>query len=348
MNAGISVYIGLEDYPLGETIKYLKYASSLGIEHVFSSAHINEATNSFDELQSMIDECSKLGLKLTLDISKPMYEKLGTLKRVYSFRLDYGFSNEEIVNLSNSGIHKIELNASTISKAKLQTLIDLGLNLSETTMSFNFYPKLYTGHSIDDVYEKTQTFRELGMTVAAFIPSKINFRPPMYEGLPTVEAHRHIDTALAIEELKACGIDTIYFGDAYATEEELKLLVHHNTSELMLKFNPKCKLTKLDPALFALSHKIRPDYNDLMLRLSATRNKEVITVFNVEERNYLDVTIDNQLFKRYAGEINIILKPLPKDNRVNVIGNIDATDVILAAIKKGKSFKFEIIEKEVK
>ncbi len=348
MNTGISVYIGLIEYPIEKTIEYLKFAKNLGIEYVFSSAHINEATNSFTELQAMIDECYKLDLKLTLDISKPMYEKLGSLKRVYSFRLDYGFNNQEIVDLSNNGIHKIELNASTISNDKLKELIKLGLNLSQTTMSFNFYPKSYTGHSIVDIYKKTNNFKKQGMSVSAFIPSKFNFRPPMYEGLPTVESHRNLSTDISIEELKACGIDTVYFGDAYAAKEELMNLKEHSCEELILNLNLKCNKTFLEQSIANTTYKIRPDYNDLMLRISSTRNKIQIDSMNTIERNYLDVTIDNYLFKRYAGEINIILKPLPKDERVNVIGNVEATDVMLDAIKNGGCFKFKIIEKEVK
>lgn len=342
MNPGVSVYIGLDDYPIEATIDYLKLAASYGIKYVFSSAHISEATNSFFELQTLIDVCYQLDLKLTLDISKPMYEKLCGLKRVYSYRLDYGFSDEDIVRLSNSKEHLIELNASTISEQKLQRLIDLGMNLNQTTMSFNFYPKLYTGHSINDVKEKTQKFKAMGMNIAAFIPSQVNFRPPMYEGLPTVENHRKLNQALAIEELKACDADTIYYGDAYATNDELKLLVNHHHNVLILKFNPYCALEKLDHSLFLESYKIRPDYNSLMLRLSSTRVDKTIEKVNNIERKYLDVTIDNSLFKRYAGEINIILTPLPADERVNVIGNIEATDVIIWAIKKGKKFKFEL------
>ena len=58
------------------------------------------------------------------------------------------------------------------------------------------------------------------------------------------------------------------------------------------------------------------------------------------ERHKFDVTIDNTLFKRYAGEINILLRDLPKDERVNVIGKLKTTDFILEAVKRGKVFKF--------
>ena len=76
--------------------------------------------------------------------------------------------------------------------------------------------------------EKTiEFYHHLGIMVSGFIPSHYSFRPPMYEGLPTVENHRKISLNLAIEELKACGIDEILFSDAYASNDELKLLSYH-------------------------------------------------------------------------------------------------------------------------
>jgi hypothetical protein len=57
----------------------------------------------------------------------------------------------------------------------------------------------------------------------------------MYEGLPTVESHRKLDLHIAIEELKACGVNGIYFGDAYASESEITILANHRSDELMLK-----------------------------------------------------------------------------------------------------------------
>ena len=63
-------------------------------------------------------------------------------------------------------------------------------------------------------------------------------------------------------------------------------------------------------------------------------------MFNTIDRKKYDVTVDNSKFKRYAGEINIVLKDLPSDERVNVIGKIDSTDVIIENIKRGNVFKF--------
>lgn len=339
IDTGISVYAGLSEYSIEENIKYLKLAKELGCKYVFSSAHIKEAKSDKEELQSIINECNKLGLCLSLDVSKPMMDKFEIPKGVFALRLDYGFSDEEIIELSHNAPYLVELNASTLSKEHIQKLIDNGINKEKTRFTFNFYPKIYSGHDILDVYAKAAICNEVGIYVGAFIPSHIGFRPPMYEGLPTVESHRHMLLDNAIEELKACGVRGIYFGDAYASCEEIKTLNIHSCDEIMLKFIPKDDAMDLD-YIYNKSYKIRPDLNDYILRLSSSRSSDEILPFNTVQRNIFDVTIDNSKFKRYAGEINISLRELPADERVNVIGKLDTTDIIINSIKEGNRFRF--------
>ena len=334
---GISVFTGLKEYSLEQNINYLRLAKDLGYEIVFSSAHINEATTSFEDLQNLIDEVNKLNMKLSLDISKPTFEKLRLPDNLYALRLDYGFSENDIIDLSNKAPYMIELNASVYKKERILSLINKGLNAKNVRVSFNYYPKLYTGHTIQFVDEMTEFFHLHGITVGAFLPSHIGFRPPMYEGLPTVESHRKMSLSLAIEELKAANIDEIMFGDAYASYEELELLLNHQKEELILEANfyqKNCieSLTK--------TFSIRPDLNNLLLRLSNSRSNETIIPFNTIRRTKYDITIDNDLFLRYKGEINIILKDLEKDERVNVIGHLNTTDFIVDKIKEGKRFTF--------
>lgn len=334
---GISVFTGLKEYNLEKNIEYLKLAKTLGYEIVFSSAHINEASTSFDDLQMLIDEVNKLNMKLSLDISKPTFEKLRLPENLYALRLDYGFSESDIIELSNKAPYMIELNASVYKKERILSLIDKGLNAKNIRVSFNYYPKLHTGHTIEFVSDMTEFFHSLGMTVGAFLPSHIGFRPPMYEGLPTVELHRKINLSLAIEELKAAKIDEIMFGDAYASNTELELLLAHQKDEIILEVD---LLDKEDINKLSKTYVIRPDLNDELLRLSNSRSTDIIKPFNTVERKKYDLTIDNDGFLRYKGEINIVLKDLEKDERVNVIGHLNTTDFIVENIKKGKKFTF--------
>lgn len=337
---GVSIFNGLKEYTLDENLEYLRYAKQLGYDVVFSSAHINEASSAYDDLQKCIDETYNLGMKLSLDISKPTFEKMPTLDKLYSIRLDYGFSLDDIIELSNTANFFIELNASTISEDKFLELINKGLNVNKIRMSFNYYPKLYTGHDISFCKEKVDFFHKYGISVGAFIPSKKGFRPPLYEGLPTVEEHRYISLHKAIEELKAINVDEIMFGDAYASKEELNILKDHHHDLLEVEFIPSKDLPSEYNYIYEKEYVRRIDSNLTMLRVSSRNSNQVIEPFNTKNREIFDVTIDNKGFLRYQGEIDIILKEINKDERVNVIGKINTTDIIIDSIKKGRKFKF--------
>lgn len=335
---GISIFTGLSDYTKENNLKYLYDAYNEGYEIVFSSCHINEATTTTEELQELINEVVKLGMKLSLDISKPMYEKLILPNDLYALRLDYGFSDEDMIELSKTKKFKIELNASCISKEKLLNLIEKGLNPEKIRMSFNYYPKPYTAHSIEFCEEIVKFCHELNIKVGAFLPSKSGKRPPLYEGLPSVESHRMIELDLAIEEFKAIEIDEILFGDAYASHEELRTLSLHQTEELLVKFEPYNEFNDFNHIDGVL--KTRPDFSPYFLRVSSKRIQGELIPFNTINRNINDVTVDNDLFKRYKGEINIMLKNLPSDERVNVIGKVNTTKIVVDKIEKGHSFRF--------
>lgn len=341
---GLSIYCGLDDYTLENNLKYLKTAASLGYEFVFSSAHIPESKKAADDLQTIIDEAANLGVKLILDVSKPMMNTFVIPAHLYSLRLDYGFSKDEIVKLSQTAAYKVELNASTLSAADVEDLIARGLKTENTRASFNFYPKLYTGHSISDVNEKMAIYQKYQIPVLVFIPSLVGKRPPMYEGLPSIEKQRYQILELTIEELKAMGFEEIAFGDAYASDEELALMARHQTNELILEFKaadncPSSMLEHLNGCF-----KIRPDYNDYMLRCTSKRGKTTVEPFNTVTRCVGSVTIDNDGFSRYKGEICIQLTSLPSDERVNVVGVVCLSPEIIKALKKGHPFQLEVIE----
>ena len=341
---GVSIFTGLSDYTREENLKYLKTASEMGCEVIFSSAHINEAEKEINELEELVTLASSYGMKVSLDVSKPMMSNFNVPKGLYALRLDYGFSLDEIVEMSNNAEFFVELNVSVLNKNDINVLIEKGLNISRTRASFNYYPKLYTGHDIQTCQDIINECHKYNIPVLGFLPSKVGHRPPLYEGLPTIENHRYIDLDLAIEEMKAIGFDEIAFGDAYASTLEIKKLKEHQNEELYLymKKEQNVPLECLD--ILEGIYRIRPDLNSYMIRVTSKRGKYDIKEFNTVERRYLDVTIDNLNFKRYKGEICIVLKDLPKDERVNVIGKLYTTEFLLESVKNKKSFRIIPIE----
>ena len=62
------------------------------------------------------------------------------------------------------------------------------------------------------------------------------------------------------------------------------------------------------------------------------------------ERNFGDITIDNQNFGRYAGEIQIVEDVLPADSRVNTVARIIDAEIFLSDyIKPNQKFSFRFI-----
>ena len=336
---GVSIFTGLDDYPQEKNLEYLKKASELGCKIIFSSAHITEANNAYVELNELVEKANEYGMKLCLDVSKPMMKDFIVPKGLHALRLDYGFTFDEIVKLSNEAEYYVDLNASTLKKEDVEELIKKGLNVNRTRASFNYYPKLYTGHDLEHCQKMIELYHRFGIKVLGFIPSKTGFRPPLYEGLPTIENHRFINTDLAIEEMKMIGFDEIAYGDAYASLDEIKKLKYHQQEEVLLYMKKVNNFPREYLELFNRSFKIRPDLNSYMIRVTSYRGKIDIQPFNNIERHYLDVTIDNTLFKRYVGELCILLQDLPRDERVNVIGKLKTTPFLLNVVKGNKPFK---------
>lgn len=338
----ISVYEGLTDYPVERNLEYLELCASLGIKTVFTSAHIPESLSIQEELEKLAPVLEKNDMRLIIDVSKPMMKEFEIPKCTYALRLDWGFTDDDIIELSNTLFCNIELNASTISIEKIKNLLARGLNPSKTRMSYNFYPKPYTGLDIYEIKEKTKLFHELGFTTMAFIPSLINKRPPLYKGVPSVEKHRYKPTYISVQELMLTGIDEIGIGDAYSTEEEIMEMVSCNAECIQLPL----VLTE-DVSLEVLKilngpHHSRPDQSPYLIR-SSTRCKSPIEPNCHHKIKKYDVTIDNKLNLRYMGEIGIWLSDIKDNKEANVIGYIPEYGYdLLTLLQPGSNFSFLI------
>ena len=75
----------------------------------------------------------------------------------------------------------------------------------------------------------------------------------------------------------------------------------------------------------------------------ASNRIEGIKPNNCIQRKTKYVTLDNEKFMRYQGEVCIMLKDLESDERVNVIGACMCSLKTLEMIKPGAFFTFKII-----
>ena len=89
-------------------------------------------------------------------------------------------------------------------------------------------------------------------------------------------------------------------------------------------------------------HENRFDQSEYFLR-SSIRTKQNIRPFNTVERKVGNITIDNNGFALYQGEVSVVTRAMPADARVNVIGKALASKWLIDNIKPGENFEIKIV-----
>ncbi len=329
---GISIY--LQDT---ENIsEFVTQAHTNGFSTIFSSLHIPEESKI--DYRERLAELGKLArahqMKLILDISENALHKIGlqfeTAEQIRDFgvtglRIDYGIGAHPVATMS----HKIAiyLNASTIDQDLLDKLNAQGANMKQIEAFHNYYPKPETGLSDAFFQEKNTFLKKNGMRISAFVPGDAAKRHPLFEGLPTLEKHRYKPPYAATLELFSLGIDDVYVGDPALDSTHLEFwreLSKHQTVSLL------GILADEVPAEIR-AHLERGDQNRMdeardLIRLEESRislSNLAPAPKNTSPRKRGAITMDNQNYGRYAGEIDIAKFDLPANEKINVIGQID-------------------------
>ncbi len=340
---GISVYF--QDF----SEQYLNDASLAKVRYVFTSLHIPEEDYSTlpDKLPIFLDTCKELGLEIVPDISPQTLEKLNIqdnnfnqLKQMgfKAVRLDYGLDDIEVVKELMEDFD-LFLNASVVDEKYLQQLQEAKIPLEKITLTHNFYPHPETGLSLEDFKEKNKLFKQYGFKIQAFVCGDKIKRYPLYEGLPTVEAHRDIHPLVAaVELLETQDVDDIFIGDSEAKIDTLKQIQFYMQEKVIVI---KAHFEKEFHYLYDEIQTCRKDNSKDVIRLNTPRIQDV-PQFNNGKRYRGTITMDNSLFGRYAGEIQLIKKEKHRDARVNIIGFIHPDYIELVDfIKPESKIKFE-------
>lgn len=354
---GISLYPGL--YNSKEDIeKALHTAASLNVTQVFTSLHIPEANPkaTVEDCRYMCGLANALGMEVTADVSPYTFEIIQAnpydLKAfadlgLAGLRVDFGFSNDELKAMVNNPEHlNIVINATDIDRALLEELKAHGVNLSKLHASHNFYPRIESGLSMEYTVRQAKMLKEYGITVGAFVASQVSKRAPLFEGLPTVEEHRFLEPAQAAMRLFATGvIDAVSVGDPLTPREELEELVRISGLDcLEIRLQLAGELSPREKEIvFGNKHRQRTAgmYRDV-IRSAVRRDKNLIIQprnYNVP-RPYGTVTIDNSNYGRYVGELQIALRDLPADSRVNVVGRIIDEDLPLIDLIGNSAYEY--------
>ena len=338
MAFGISVYPGLDNTP-EENVALIRRAASLGVTRLFTSLHIPEHNKAAfaDELHAILDAARDARLDLIADITPESADILGLSActpeafhafGIHTLRLDDGFDASAVASFTHSETDaNIQINASTISESFLAELSKNGAKFSRLEALHNFYPRKNTGLSIRAFAEQTALLQSFGIRVGAFVPTQTGKkRGPLFDGLPTLELHRDFSVDLAVRHLIALGVDDIFLSDSLPTNDELSALANAIPDLVALRAVPTVKSDALRQ-FFSAPFTARPDEARDAVRAveSRQRAKELRLSLSPEhttDRPFGAITVDNVDYLRYAGELQIIKRPLPADPRTNVIAHI--------------------------
>lgn len=357
MAKGISVFLGM-DYSLENNLDYMCRAKNSGFNRIFTSLHIPEANYEqiISDFSALLDLAKQLQMEVIADISPNAYiylgvnpDDLGKFKQLglHGIRLDYGFKPEKIAEYSQNDVGLlIELNASTMTADFIEQIMTNGANPHNLSACHNYYPRQNTGIGETSLSRKNKLFHQYNIPVSAFVALPDSRRAPLYEGLPTLEFTRHFAPAVASQILLQLGVDHVYIGDAIATNDELNSISNLNIDVINLE------LASYSPEyneLFNAIHTNRPDSAEDVVRSQESRlilleNSYIsrkVTPHDCVERKIGAITIDNQNYLRYSGELQIMRQDLPADSRVNVIGQLtDESCYLLKFIGDNQQFRF--------
>ncbi|MEK1831659.1 DUF871 domain-containing protein [Priestia megaterium] len=90
---------------------------------------------------------------------------------------------------------------------------------------------------------------------------------------------------------------------------------------------------------------MRPDVSRDVLRLVDTRSVKSVPPFHTVERRMGAITMDNDGYGRYRGEVQIAKTNLPANANVNVIGYVIEEDhELLSLVRPGQNLLFFLSE----
>ncbi len=350
---GTALYAGIGN-TVSQMREHLEVAASVGINAVFSSLQIPEASKEalLRDFPLMAEIAHSHGMLVDADVSERSAALFGiNLHDFRAFkemgvdiaRIDGGYTDMEIVSASHNECGVIiELNAVLASEEWLARLNELGINKEQIHFCHNYYPMRYTGLEADEILRINGIIHRYGFKVGGFIPSKTHRRIACGIGLPTVERHREMDTHTAIQEAFLFGLDDIFFGDDFADVTELRLLAEAGADVVTFRYHPFVEGEITEWLLGRVMTQTSGWGRAEVLRSNYAQHsfcKNADDTFSCLRRRG-DVTVCKSTLWRYAGEIELVRQDLPRDENIGLIGRIVDEDLpLLDTFKSNKKFR---------
>lgn len=339
-----------------KNLAFVERMHESGIQTIFTSMHIPEddPADTLDSLKKITHKMNEYGMELMVDVSAGTFDIYKVKKEdtkefftdlgVTSLRMDYGFTYQEMKELADD--FKIVLNASTINDETSKELQSVGFDLSDITVCHNFYPRENTGLGREFLYNRNAYLHEMGFRIQAFIVGDEEKRGPLFAGLPTLEEHRNADPLHAYLDLtQNFFVEEVLVGDIAMSTESLNRIDKWVKEEIITL--PVETLSTDVPEIIFNTHVNRPDVAADVVRASNTRIElagvRIEPNNNNKARPIGSITMDNDDYGRYSGEVQVTKKDLPADERVNLLGKITKETIPLLFYVQGRT-KFEFWE----
>lgn len=360
---GTSFYLGIPSCTEASAYDCVSMAADLGIRHFFTSLQMPEADipSSLGDFRAIGKLTREMDLEVQADVHPIVFKRIGGSIQdlspfqelgVSGLRLDAGFKDEELpvllAEVKKSGMTMV-LNASPVTDASLERLRTLGVPLDEAIACHNYYPRVETGLSRAFVAEQARRLHAWGCTVMGFVASQHHHRFMTYEGLPTLEAHRYREVGAAAQELLALAwCDQVYIGDQTEDKDELRSLLQATDEPclvLRVRLNPAAGPAETGIALNGIHTHLPQDF-EVVHRARGERQKATLPIILPQQqalpRRRGTVTVDNVLYPRFAGELQIAKTDLQPDSRTNVVGWVLDDDLpLLNYLGPRSRFRFQ-------
>lgn len=336
MKIGFSIYLnsGFE-----KNRDIIIKAKRHGGEFVFTSLNIQEEKiDKEKELEKLVSLCLEKNLKLIVDINEN-YKNLKTYNDIY-YRIDDGYTLDEIINFSKD--NKVVLNSSVLNEKDLEYMKSKNVNFKNILSLHNFYPKKYTGISIEFLKNQNKKYSKYGILNMAFVPGNEK-RGPVFEGLPTVEDHREKRILTSALELYSNYTDVVLVGDIDLSDKNWKELEYLSKGVIPISIEKKVLINKIfedrrDSSNYVIRNMVE-DRKEFKKYLFENINKQDLITNKEIKRG--DVLISNEDYKRYSGELEIAIKDLGLDNKRDILTKVINQDLeLLDYISKFKRFTF--------
>lgn len=150
-----------------------------------------------------------------------------------------------------------------------------------------------------------------------------------------------------LELVQDCGVDKVLIGDISGSLESVQEIASASRGVIPLRYksfiNDKEALKVVEQV-----HTNRLDPARDVIRSVESRegNKVVLQPMHTIARKKGSITIDNELYGRYAGEMQVAVQDLPVDEKVNVVGMVIEEDVsLLPYVSAGKMFQLFLCDR---